>query len=458
MRKWIAAALVALAAVVSLEAWQVVTRHAGAVEIGRTLTLKPGQGLTIAAPALSVPTTRRWLRADGQWTGVGLADAASAVTTMLPIMSSSNTAWVTVVSASVTVEGGDDVIVSTDGVYSGARGLYAMRPQPGRINAQNQLYVIDPETGRRMLVGDMPSTFTTQYSAGGGILGPAPDGGVIALHGMTTMYTVDSGGDVWSFVLGDGVGEGPASAVGVVSTGFSNQSRVAGIAVVDDTLYILTALASVSGAAPATTAALRSAALPLTSTSTFSLVREYSLPMDTHTVSGNRIQGGCSPVGLTHDGSDFYTACSTDDDSASRMPRDNRLFRLSASGAVAVLVAELGTWTPEAIVYDDEIRMVSADGIFWGMLGFGRDRYQGLENRSANCMWRVARDMDTVMMATYSGLHRLKISAVDKPASDGTYTYAVQVRPETAGTTCEVPEISGGQPVPSMLVQAFYGS
>ena len=86
------------------------------------------------------PSSRTFLRGDRAWSGVGLADAASAILTV-PFETVSDT-WQTVMSVTVTVPGDSDlVVIGVGGRYSGfsLAGLYVVD------GAGNELWLVpDP--------------------------------------------------------------------------------------------------------------------------------------------------------------------------------------------------------------------------------------------------------------------------------------------------------------------------
>ena len=100
------------------------------------------------------PSSRTFLRGDRAWSGVGLADAASAILTV-PFETVSDT-WQTVMSVTVTVPGDSDlVVIGVGGRYSGfsLAGLYVVD------GAGNELWLVpDPSTpGAATNLGRFPA-------------------------------------------------------------------------------------------------------------------------------------------------------------------------------------------------------------------------------------------------------------------------------------------------------------
>ena len=76
----------------------------------------------------------------------------------------------------------------------------------------------------------------------------------------------------------------------------------------------------------------------------------------------------------------------------------------------------------------------------------------------APCDIRIARDSDNVEVLMLDTAERILLDAtfVDQPAP-GNYTYALQMKTSDPSTVCTVYRGQGAVPLPSLLVQVFYG-
>ena len=363
-------------------------------------------GVVYDAPGTGRATNRRFMRGDG-WYGTGLADAAHDFLTadQMTMMSTP----VTFLSASVTVdEQGDTVIVSVSGRWEwmGA-GLFVLDDTPDSVWTCTLALVC---------------TEASLPSGVGGARGIASSGGML--------YVAD-------FAPPDSVWTCTLALVCTEASLPSGVGSVTGIAASGGMLYVTEALASVW-------------------TCTLALVcAESSLP-----------SGFGGARGITSSGGMLYVADNATPDSvwtctlslvcteASLPSGFGSVAGITASGGM-LYVADDDTpdsvWTCTLALVCTEASLPSGVGNVTGITASG----------DAPCEWRIARgstEVESIDLDEDSPSMLLDgLTFIDRPAP-GTHTYAAQMSTSDPETVCTAYQGGGVTPLPSLLVQVFYGS
>ena len=374
-------------------------------------------GVEIDAVNTGRANNRRWLRGDGMWSGVGLADAAHDFLTA-DQMTMSDTP-VTFLSASVTVdEQGDTVLVSVSGrwAWMGA-GLFVLDGNNPASVWTCTLSLVCTEAALPSGVGNVQ--------------------GITASGGMLYVLDAASPASVWTCTLSlvcteaalpSGAGGGGGGVTGITASG--------------GMLYVLDDFP------------------PSVWTCTLSLVcTEADLPL----AVGDSAAFGAE--GITASGGTLYVVDNAPPDSVwtctlSLVCTEAALpsgllspWGITASGGMLYVVT-LGT--PDS-VWTCTLSLVCTAAI----LPSGLLNPRGIASSGdAPCEWRIAREsteLESIDLDQNSPAVLLDgLTIIDRPAA-GTYTYSAQMSTSTPETVCTAYQGGGVTPLPSMLVQVFYG-
>ena len=366
--------------------------------------------IEIDAPLTGTANNRVWLRGDGTWSGVGLADAAHDFLTA--DQSTMMSTPVTFLSASVTVlEQGDTVIVSVSGrwAWMGA-GLFVL----DNVNPESvwtcTLALVCSEAV-------LPSGF---FSAGG----------ITASGGM--LYVADNGNpdSVWTCTLALVCSEA------VLPSGLG---LAQGITASGGMLYVA------DNGNPDSVW-----------TCTLALVcSEATLPSGFSNAGGITASGGMLYVADNGNPDSVWTCTLALVCSEAVLPSGLGLAQgITASGGMLYVADNENpesVWTCTLALVCSEATLPSGFGTVWGITASG----------DAPCEWRIARDsveLESIDLDEDAPAMLLDgLAVIDRPAP-GTYAYSAQMSTSTPETVCTVYQGGGITPLPSLLVQVFYGS
>ena len=394
----------------------------GALTVGANADV--GGALTVGTPILpqylgsGTPTARTWLRGDGTWTGTGFQDAATDLLTA--DMSTMSGTYQTIMSGSVTVaEAGDAVLVHVTGQIGRlGRALLVVAP--------SQLFRIDnPTVPVAVLEGDFPSGIT--------------DAGGITSHGGSLYVVDDTGNELWR--LDDPTAPAAAVLEGDFPSGLATIAPT-GITSHGGSLYVVDArndeLWRLDNPADPGSAVLQGdfpsgITVPAGITSQGGVLYVVDTAgaelwrIDDPTnpaaavLQGTFPSGLTAPTGITSHGGVLYVVDDT----------GNELWRVDdpTDPGAAVREGSFGISSPRGIV------------------GIG----------DAPCMIRVARGTTEIEgFELDEGKILFDATFVDAPPV-GTHTYSLQMRTQAPNTLCTVYRGEGTVPLPSLLVQSYYG-
>ena len=366
-------------------------------------------GVEIDAVNTGRANNRRWLRGDGMWSGVGLADAAHDFLTA-DQMTMSDTP-VTFLSASVTVPGqGDTVIVSVSGrwAWMGAG-----------------LFVVDFSNPDSVWTCTMALVCSEAVLPSG--VGLAQ--GITASGGILYIVDFSNPDSVWTCTLALVCSEAVLpSAVGTAQ----------GITASGGILYIADSSAPDSVWTCTLALSCSEAVLPsavgtaegITASGGILYIADSSAPDSVWTCtlllvcSEAVLPGGVGfAQGITASVDILYIADSSD-------PQSVWTCTLALSCSEAVLPSDVGA-------------------------------ARGIASRGdAPCEWRIARgatELESIDLDEGAPAMLLDgLTVIDRPAA-GTYTYSAQMSTSTPETICTAYQGGGVTPLPSLLVQVFYG-
>ena len=409
MRKWIVVAFVA--AMIAGAGLAPLPAQFGNV-VGDFLDIDGNfrwNGETLDAPNTGRASNRRFFRGDGTWSGVGLADAAHDFLTadQSTMMSSP----VTFLSASVTVdEQGDTVIVSVSGrwAWMGA-GLFVLDSTSPDSVWTCTLALVCSEA-------NLPSGFGTAA-------------GITASGGMLYVLDSTSPDSVWTCTLALVCSEANLPS----GVGFPT-----GITASGGMLYVLDSTVSVW-------------------TCTLALVcSEANLPSGVGFPTGITASGGMLYVLNSSNPVSVWTCTLALVCSEAELPDgvSNFIGGIAASGGMLYIAdgdSPDSVWTCTLALVCSEANLPSGVGSPGGITASG----------DAPCEWRIARDVTELESIDIDeGAPAILLdglTVIDRPAP-GTYTYSAQMSTSTPETVCTAYQGGGVTPLPSLLVQVFYGS
>ena len=411
MKKLNVLCLAAVVFLVGSFAWPLVARQ-GDVEFD-WVTLRNDMfwgddvdGVEIAPPG---DTGRRYLRDDGVWHSVGLADIASDFLTAN--QSTMMASPVTFLSASVTVpEQGDTVIVSVSGRWAWMG---------------SGLFVLD---------GDAPDSVWTCTLALACTEAALPSGvgiaqGITASGGM--LYVADDAApdSVWTCTLA------LACTEAALPSGFG---IARGITASGGMLYVA------DNANPDSVW-----------TCTLALVcSEAVLPSGVGNAQGITASGGMLYVADDTNPDSVWTCTLALSCTEAALPSGfGAAGGITASGGI-LYVADFtnpdSVWTCTLALVCSEAALPSGFGFPSGITASG----------DAPCEWRIARgstELESIDLDEGAPAMLLAgLTVIDRPAA-GTYTYAAQMSTSTPATVCTAYQGAGVTPLPSLLVQVLYG-
>ena len=362
---------------------------------------------------LQIPLEREYMEPQG------LQDAASDL--LSADMSTTSSAYVTLMTASVTTgEAGDAVLAHVTGQFGLMNPLYVVD------TTRSELWrIADPSSpGAATLVGGFPSGLAV------------PDG--ITSHGGS-LYVVDSSGDeLWR--IDDPSSPGAATLEGTFPSGLAFPG---GITSHGGSLYVVD-----------------------TTGGELWRIDDPSSP-GAATLEGTFPSGLTRPGGITSPGGSLYVVDSSGDE----------LWRIDdpSSPGAAVLEGDLpsGLTVPDGITWaDGSLYVVNRTGSeLWRIAdpsspgaatlvgGFpsGLSSAHGItvDRGGSECMIRLARGTTEVEVVSFTrGRILLDATFTDAPPV-GTHAYSLQIRTMTPGS-CTAYRGNGTVPIPSMLVQSFY--
>ena len=427
MKKLNVLCLAAVVFLVGSFAWPLVARQ-GDVEFD-WVTLRNDlfwgddvDGVEIVPPG---DTGRRWLRDDGVWSGVGLADAASdLLERTTSTLSATHDALM-----SATVESGatgDRVLISVNaqmGLEGGAGLLVASIGSDDLWTLSTAIPPVSTAT---------PVSFPADLTA--------PSGMAIVGSSLVISHT-DLGGDddqLWVFPNPTDLGTFTRQDF---PTGLA--SAFGGMAAIGTTLYV-------------TDDTVGNEALW-----TFANIANLS------TGTSQDLPAGIVPFGMTSDG--LTTLYVSDNSSTEKLWTFTDPTDLS-TGTSQDFPSGVGNPTAMAIVAGGALHLIDRSGEeMWrfsspasvgsgtrGNLPSGLESVQGMVYvGDGPCDVRIARGSTAVETFTLRGLTLLDATFVDEPPA-GTHTYALQMRSSNI-TRCTAYGSDGTIPLPSLLVQVFYG-
>ena len=434
MRKWTSAAVLVGLAVVALGAWQGTTVHQGDVRIdgANGVELTDAQGITITAPAVGERTVQRFLEATGDWAGTGLADAGHDVLTA-SVSTMNTSTWETVTRVTVDVpETTDRVLASVTGQFAwmGATVFVSNRGFPDN---DTLCEIPDPETPAVDVVcRDLDSRITlanglTTRTAGGLWVVDTTEDIICGIPNPTTPAVGVTCADLPSSIEQPaGMARRMAGGVWIVNTLGNELCELPNPAT--PTVDFICRALPVSQPVGITT---RSAGgLWLVNDSFINELCEIPTPA---APSANVV---CRELG-----SDIFAP--------------NGVTNRSAGGLWVVdhQTDELCS-VPDPVSPGSGVSCMAMDGLVARATGITEAGADG------ECMVRLARGTTTVEDLTWRlGRILLDTTFVDVPGVAGSTTYAVQMMTANPYTLCTaVRDTRGLTPLPSLLVQVFYGS
>ena len=368
-------------------------------------------GVVYDAPGTGEAVRMNRVLQPGGWGNVGLADAAHDFLTadQMTMMSTP----VTFLSASVTVpEQGDTVIVSVSGLWEwmGAG-----------------LFVLDQAAPDSVWTCTLALT-CSEASLPSGVGFAA---GITASGGMLYVADQAAPASVWTCTLALTCSEASLpSGVGAVT----------GITASGGMLYVADTTAPDS---------VWTCTLALTCS-------EASLPSGVGAVTGITASGGMLYVADTTAPDSVWTCTLALTCSEASLPSGVvGVAGITASGGMLYVADNAipdSVWTCTLALSCSEAELPS---------GVGAGAVTGITaSGDAPCEWRIARgstEVDSIDLNEGAPAMLLDgLTVIDRPAP-GTYTYSAQMSTSTPETVCTAYQGGGVTPLPSMLVQVFYG-
>ena len=419
MRKWMVAAFVA--AMIAGAGLAPLPAQFGNV-VGDFLDIDGNfrwNGETLDAPNTGVANNRVWLRGDGAWSGVGLADACNDLLTA--DSSTMSSAYQTLITCTVDVD------------EQGDRVLIDVTAQLGAMGAG--VFVIDL-SDREMWDGidpTNPGLFESQGNFPAGLVNPrgaTSHDGAVFIASSTGMWRcadpTSPGGCISQGNFPAGLAS-PSSATshgGAVFVGDSNPGEMWRCADPTSPGGCISQGNFPAGLVNPSSATSHDGAV-FVGDSSAGMWRCADPTSPGGCISqGNFPSGLTGPSAATSHGGAVFVADATDDE----------MWRCADPTSPGGCISQ---------------------GTFPGGLG----NPQGMTAvGDAPCDIRIARDtsdVETVMLD--DGRIWLDAAFVDQPAP-GSYTYSLQVKTSDPNTVCTAYRGDGSVPLPSLLVQVFYGS